>query len=207
MPRCAASPPASTADLKSGTSDPGTPFSLYGSYAVTLLPLSNLYPALPILRGMTEAPQTQAQLSELAERLRGAHQMTRELLSDVIGETCFRFPPVRRTEGAARIEQWMTSGAWTDAVLALISLELPQWRIRRIVYDEGEWHCALSRQRELPDWLDEAVEFGHAELPLAILGAFVSAQALGTSTSGTSVPSVAYTADPLSAPLCCDNLT
>ena len=28
-----------------------------------------------------------------------------------------------------------------------------QWQVRRIVYDAGEWHCALSRQRELPDWV------------------------------------------------------
>jgi len=156
---------------------------------------------------MTEGPQTEARLSELADRVRGAHGMTPELLSGVIGETCFRFPPVRRTESAARIEQWMASGAWIDAVLALIGLELPQWRIRRIAYDEGEWHCALSRQRELPDWLDEAVEFSHAELSLAILGAFVSAQGITTSTSGTSVPNVRYTAGPLYASLCCDNLT
>jgi hypothetical protein len=156
---------------------------------------------------MTEGLQTETRVSELADRLRGAHRMTPELLSDVIGETCFRFPPVRRTEDTARIEQWIASAAWIDAVLALIGLELPQWRIRRIAYDEGEWHCALSRQRELPDWLDEAVEFSHAELSLAILGAFVSAQGVTTSTRGTSVPNVRYTADPLYAPLCCDNLT
>jgi len=41
--------------------------------------------------------------------------------------------------------------------LALIDLELPPWQVRRIAYDEGEWHCALSRQRELPDWLDQSI--------------------------------------------------
>ncbi len=39
-----------------------------------------------------------------------------------------------------------------------MELELPLWQVRRIAYDEGEWHCALSRERELPDWLDAAVE-------------------------------------------------
>jgi len=48
---------------------------------------------------------------------------------------------------------------------------LPQWRIRRIAYDDGEWHCALSRQRELPEWLDRSIEARHADLPLAMLTA------------------------------------
>ena len=101
---------------------------------------------------------------DLADRLRGAHAVTTELLSDVISGACGCFPPIRRTENSARIERLIKSGAWTDAVLALIELELPQWRIRRIVYDNGEWHCALSRQRELPDWLDQSVEASHADL-------------------------------------------
>ena len=64
-------------------------------------------------------------------------------------------------------------GAWTDAALALIELELPQWRVRRLAYDDGEWYCSLSRGRELPDWLDQPVEGRHADLALAILSAFV----------------------------------
>ena len=81
-----------------------------------------------------------------------------------------------QTEKTARIERLIGSGAWTDAALALIDLELPQWQIRRIAYDEGEWHCALSRQRELPEWLDQSIETHHADLALAILSAFVDAQ-------------------------------
>jgi hypothetical protein len=113
---------------------------------------------------------------ELADRLRDAPAVTAELLSDVISEACWRFPPIRRTERSARIERLIESGAWTDAALALIDLELPQWQLRRIVYDEGEWHCALSGRRELPDWLDSCIETRHVDLPLAILSAFVDAQ-------------------------------
>ena len=75
------------------------------------------------------------------------------------------------------LERLLESGAWTDAALALIDLELPQWQLRRIAYDEGEWHCALSRQRELPEWLDLAIEARHADLALAMLSAFVEARA------------------------------
>ena len=74
-----------------------------------------------------------------------------------------------RNAKADRIEQLIQSQAWTDAALALIELELPQWQLRRLVYDDGEWYCALSRQREMPDWLDQSVESHHADLARAIL--------------------------------------
>jgi hypothetical protein len=105
----------------------------------------------------------------------------------------------------ARVERLIQSGAWTDAALALIDLELPQWQIRRIAYDEGEWHCALSRQRELPDWLDQSVEARHADLALAILSAFVEAQRISVPSSRPSVPAVRPDLNPLYEPVCSDN--
>jgi hypothetical protein len=142
---------------------------------------------------------------ELADRLRDAPAVTAELLSDVISEACWRFAPIRRTERSARIERLIESGAWTDAALALIDLELPQWQVRRIVYDEGEWHCALSRQRELPEWLDQSIETCHADLPLAILMAFGEAQHVGVTSTMTSVPTAPRHTDVLFGPICCDN--
>ena len=142
---------------------------------------------------------------ELADRLRDAHAVTAELLSDFISEACWRFPAIQRAEGAARIERMIRAGAWTEAALALIELELPQWQVRRIIYDEGELYCALSRQRELPDWLDQSIEARHADLSLALLSAFVEAQRVGMSPARTSVPSVPCAANPLDEPACCDN--
>ena len=108
---------------------------------------------------------------ELCDRLRDTPAATAGLISEVIAQTCRRFPSMGQTEKTARIERLIGSGAWTDAALALIDLELPQWQVRRIAYDEGEWHCALSRQRELPEWLDQSVETHHVDLALAILSA------------------------------------
>ena len=142
---------------------------------------------------------------ELNDRLRDAHAVTAELISEVIGETCRRFPSMGQTEKTARIEQLIGSEAWTDAALALIDLELPQWQVRRIAYDEGEWYCALSRERELPDWLDRSIETRHADLALAILSAFVDAQRITAPRSRTSVPAVPRDANPLYEPVCCDN--
>jgi hypothetical protein len=142
---------------------------------------------------------------EFSDQLRAAHAVTAELMSQVIGEVCRRFPSVGQTEKTARIERLIESEAWTDAALALIDLELPLWQVRRIAYDEGEWYCALSRERELPDWLDRSIETRHADLALAILSAFVDAQRISTPLTATSVPTVPRGANPLYEPVCCDN--
>ena len=142
---------------------------------------------------------------ELEDRLRDAPAVTAELVSEVIGEACRRFPPIRRTEKAARLERLIQSGGWTDAALALIDLELPQWQVRRIAYDEGEWYCALSRERELPDWLDQSIEARHTDLALAILCAFLEARRVSAPSSRPSVPSVNSCADTLYEVACSDN--
>ena len=139
---------------------------------------------------------------ELSDRLRDTPAATTGLMSEVIAQTCRRFPSMGQTEKTARIERLIGSGAWTDAALALIDLELPQWQVRRIAYDEGEWHCALSRQRELPEWLDQSIEAHHADLALAILSAFVEVQRVTAPSSKTSVPTVARE---LCEPLLTDN--
>jgi len=50
-----------------------------------------------------------------------------------------------RTRTADQCDELIPIKPGTDAALALIDLELPQWQVRRIAYDAGEWHCALSR--------------------------------------------------------------
>jgi hypothetical protein len=142
---------------------------------------------------------------ELSDRLRAARAATAELLSEVIGQACRRFPSMGQTDKTARIERLIKSEAWTDAALALVDLELPLWQVRRIAYDEGEWYCALSRERELPDWLDRSIETRHANLALAILSAFVDAQRISAPASRPSVPTVPRGANPLYEPVCCDN--
>jgi hypothetical protein len=143
--------------------------------------------------------------AELADRLRDTYAVTTEFLSDIIRQTCRRFPSTGQSGKTARVERLIQSGAWTDAALALIDLELPQWQVRRIAYDEGEWHCALSRQRELPEWLDQSAEAHHADLALALLSAFVEAQRISPPSSRPSVPAVWIDTNPLYEPVCSDN--
>jgi hypothetical protein len=142
---------------------------------------------------------------ELTDRLRDADAVTPELISTLISAACRRFPSAGQADKTERIQRLIASQAWTDAALALIDLELPQWQVRRIVYDEGEWHCALSRERELPDWLDQSSESRHADLPLAILSAFVDVQRASAPSTRTSVPIVQRETSALYEPLCCDN--
>jgi hypothetical protein len=143
--------------------------------------------------------------SSLAERLHNADAMTRPLMLDVVTRACRRVPSLGQNEKTARLTQLIQAQAWTDAALALLELELPMWQVRRIAYDEGEWHCALSRERELPDWLDAAVEARHADLALALLSTFLEVRALAADVSRPSVPSVRPVLDPLYEPVACDN--
>jgi hypothetical protein len=134
----------------------------------------------------------------LGDRLHDASAVTADLISEVIGKASRRLP--------SRIERLIESGAWTDAALALLELKLPQWQLRRLAYDEGEWHCALSRQRELPEWLDDrSIESHHVDLSLAILSAFADAQRRSAPPSRASVPTAPRAANPLYEPACCDN--
>lgn len=143
--------------------------------------------------------------NDLGDRLHGACSVTTEFLSTIVAATCQRFPSTGASAKTARIERLIQSGAWTDAALALIDLELPQWQVRRLAYDDGEWHCALSRQRELPDWLDQPIEAHHADLALAILSAFVEARLASVPPSQTSVLMLPQDANPQYQPICSDN--
>src|SRR3954453_7222132 len=142
---------------------------------------------------------------ELSHRLRDTYTVTAEFLSDIIAKSCRRFPSTSQSGKAARVERLIQSGAWTDAALALIDLELPQWQIRRLAYDEGEWHCALSRLRELPEWLDQPIEIHHADLALGILSPFVEPQRISVPSTQPSAPAVPQDANPLYEPVCIDN--
>jgi hypothetical protein len=144
-------------------------------------------------------------LGELGARLRDASAVNANLMTEILEVACRRYPSLAQGEKTARVGQLIQSGAWTDAALALIDLELPLWQIRRIAYDEGEWHCALSRERELPDWLDQSIDTRHADLALAILSAFVEARRVSEPERRTSVPTVSRSMWEFYEPLPTDN--
>ena len=84
----------------------------------------------------------------LKGQLRRVHALTPDLISNVIADGCTRFPAMKRAGKAARIAQLIGVAAWSDAALALIELEPPAWKLRRLVYEDGEWHCSLFQTRQ-----------------------------------------------------------
>ena len=148
-------------------------------------------------------PKREDSLGGLEGQLRCADAITPELISAVITEACTRFV-VLPSGVKARVDRLIEFGASAEATLALVELELPQWKLRRLVYEDGEWLCSLSKQPRLPLGLDEVAEASHEVLPLAVLLAFIQAQriAAANAVSTTTVPQVTPSRG---YAMCCDN--
>lgn len=113
-------------------------------------------------------------LDRLDETVRVAPKATPELVSQIIVGACRRIPLLRGK--LAEIDQLIKLGAWFDATSALIELELPDWKLRRLIREDGEWFCSLSQRPDLPVTLDDTADGAHEVMPLAILLAFLEAR-------------------------------
>lgn len=143
-------------------------------------------------------------LAEIVDRLQASETLAADLLAAVAAAVCGRSAAPDRSL-PARIDGLVAAGARVDAALALIESELPQWKLRRLAYDDGRWFCALSRQRELPQWLDQAIEMSHPDCAAAILAAAVEAARQGPSVEDARVhrmPRIPLRREDL---VCCDN--
>ena len=149
--------------------------------------------------------QRSEQLAALAGQVSAADEATPELFSEIVVATARRLWAPGEAAKATLLHDLIEAGALTQAALRLIELELPLWKLRRIAYDEGEWHCAMSRQCELPEWLDQAVEARHASLTLAILSAYIETKGQIQLSSEPSRPSVPEARAAQYEPLTCEN--
>jgi len=132
-------------------------------------------------------------LDRLMEQLRFALVLTPDLLSNVISDVCTRLPVLRKAGKTAQIDRLIEARAWSDVALALIEIELPTWKLRRLIYEDGEWFCSLSKQPSLPVDLDDTADARHDVLPLAIISAFVEARGrtiASHETGSTTVPQI-----------------
>ena len=114
----------------------------------------------------------------LLHRIQCATSISTELVRDLIDETQVEATRLTDAQRLFVLQRWVQDGAWTDAFLLLIEIKLPQWKLRQLTLDDGQWHCALSKQPNLPLELDETAECTHEIPALAILGALVKALAL-----------------------------
>jgi hypothetical protein len=145
-------------------------------------------------------------LDHAASELRVASALTAEHFANVIDNACTRIPILAKAGKTARIRQLIEAGAQVDAALALIEFELPQWRIRRLALDDGQWCCSLSRQPNLPVELDDTADGQHEHMALAALIAFVEALRVSRTARASAVPAVvACPAE--SHPIGCDNFS
>src|SRR5262245_41356046 len=103
-------------------------------------------------------------------------------------------------EAAARVDELIAAGACTDAALALIALELPAWKLRRLMFEDGEWLCSLSSRSALPLELDDLAEARHENMALAILNALVEARTHLTEDAPAPSP-----VQPDDGTVCCDD--
>ena len=156
---------------------------------------------------MLSDPKHEDRLDRLMEQLRLAPALTPNLIGAVIADACTRLPVLHRAGKAARINQLIEAGAWSDAALALIELELPAWKLRRLVYEDGEWFCSLSKQPNLPVAFDDTADARHEVLPLAILSAFLEARRTTSAVRETSSPTVPQVQPTSGIVICCDNFS
>jgi hypothetical protein len=128
---------------------------------------------------------------------------TTALFDELLATACQTGDPMRQAVPVACLRRLIAARAWTDAALALLALQLPGWHVRRLGYDDGEWHCALSSQPAMPEWLDATVESHHPNMPLAILSALVAAAA--ASPSPLAAVAASQAGDAEFEPMLCDN--
>jgi len=143
---------------------------------------------------------------ELADDIKQAAAITSDLIRRVIARACTRLPALTKSEKTARLERLIAAGAWNDAVLALIELELPAWSVRRLVRENDEWFCSLTRQPNLPVEFDDTVDASHKTLAMAILSAFIEARHRSRVLhAGVSiVPQIRPASE---SAICCDNFS
>jgi hypothetical protein len=145
-----------------------------------------------------------AVMDELDHDLRAARELQRGLFYKVVAAACTRLPLLSKLGRAGQVDRLAEASAWTDAALAVIALELPAWKVRRLVYENGEWLCSLSRQPNMPTALDDPAEAGHEALPLAILRAFIEARRRSSRKPETA-PTPPKSGRAPGLVLCCDN--
>ena len=80
-----------------------------------------------------------------------------------------------------------------------------QWKLRRLIYEDGEWHCSLSKHIGLPASLDELAEASHESQPLAILSALLEARRNSLAAAESRPQSVPQVRPTRGYAICCDN--
>ena len=131
---------------------------------------------------------------------------TTALFNRLLADACRRGDPMRQAVPVACLKRLIAARAWTDAAQALLALQRPDWKIRRLEIDDGEWHCTLSRAPAMPEWLDATIEAHHPNMALAIVSAMQAASVEPAPSHLTAV-AAAPTGDAEFDPMLCENFS
>ncbi|MGA8970800.1 MAG: hypothetical protein WB499_16435, partial [Pseudolabrys sp.] len=137
--------------------------------------------------------------------LNTAAALTPDLIHDVIVNACTRLSVLKKSGKVTDIDRLIEVGAWCDAALALIEIEFSAWSVRRIIYEDGQWFCSLTKEPNLPAALDDTADGNHQALPLAILGALLEVRRRMSDVRDTRSPTVPQVRPTSGHPICCDN--
>jgi hypothetical protein len=99
---------------------------------------------------MPNSPVQAAELNRLDRALRSACALTQPLFRQVAENAGERLSILRHAGKTALVDRFLEAGACTDAALALLAIELPNWKIRCLIFENGEWRCWLSRRPNGP---------------------------------------------------------
>ena len=125
-------------------------------------------------------------------------------IAEYVAGRCRR-QPAGAADKVERILELAAAGAWTDAALTLVELEQPEWKLRRLAHEDGQWFCCLSRRPELPIEMDDTAEANNALLPLAILDALAEAREKNVIEWRKRAPAVSNPQSPSAVVPACDN--
>ena len=110
---------------------------------------------------MRPAPDHIDQIRRLDSELVRVEDVTPALMFGMLALAEARRSAPSNRDQADRVRHLIRAEAWTDAALALLEFGLPQWKLRCVTYEDGEWFCSLGKQWPLPSWLDEVVTVCH----------------------------------------------
>jgi hypothetical protein len=127
---------------------------------------------------MLHVPKQETSLVQLAARLHQACTSAPGTIDDVILHACNRVP-AHSPHARENLKRLAAAGAWIDAALVLLTLEAPQWKLRCLAFDDGEWFCSLSRHPQLPIEHDDTIDSRHENAVVAILLALVETRKAG----------------------------
>jgi hypothetical protein len=114
-------------------------------------------------------------LAQIAASLERTHEIIGEMVTDFITALCSHCKTSLRRKDESRIERLIDEEAWEGVVLTVLRIALPNWSLRRFIFEDGEWFCSLSQALNLPINVDDTADGRHQSFSAAMMLAMIEA--------------------------------